>query len=40
MEYIEVVAVAGGANTVSVITEKLEVSDFRVGVVGANGVGS
>jgi hypothetical protein len=34
------VADAGAVNTVSAIKEKLEVSDFSVGVVGVNGVGS
>lgn len=34
----EVVVIAGAANTVSVITKKLEVFDFRVSVVGPNDV--
>jgi len=31
MKYVEVVADAGSADTVSAIAEKLEVSDFRFG---------
>ncbi len=34
MKYVEVVADAGSADTVSAIAEKHELSDFRIGVVG------
>ena len=38
MKYVEVVADAGNAATVSAIAEKHEVSDYRVGVVGEDGL--
>ena len=38
MKYIEVVADAGSADTVSAIAEKHEVADYRVGVVGEDGL--
>jgi uncharacterized hydrophobic protein (TIGR00341 family) len=38
MKYIEVVADSGSADTVSAIAEKHEVSDYRVGAVGEDGL--
>ncbi|MHB1085499.1 MAG: TIGR00341 family protein [Thiobacillus sp.] len=38
MKYVEVVADAGSTDTVSAIAEKHEVSDFRIGVVGEDGM--
>jgi len=38
MKYVEVVADAGSADTVSAIPENNAVADFRVGVVGDNGM--
>ncbi len=38
MKYIEVVADAGNADTVSAIAEKFEVSDYRAGIVGEDGL--
>lgn len=38
MKYLEVVADAGSADTVLAIAEKQEVSDFRLGVVGEDGL--
>lgn len=38
MKYVEVVTAAGSADTVSAIAEKLEASDFRLGVVGEDGM--
>lgn len=38
MKYIEVIADAGSADTVSAIAEKIGASDFRLGVVGPDGM--
>jgi uncharacterized hydrophobic protein (TIGR00341 family) len=38
MKYVEVVADAGSADTVSAIAEKHEVADYRVGAVGEDGL--
>ena len=38
MKYVEVVAEEGSANTVSAIAEKLDVSDFRLGEIGEDGM--
>jgi uncharacterized hydrophobic protein (TIGR00341 family) len=38
MKYVEVVAEGGSADTVSAISEKHEVSDYRAGVVGEDGL--
>jgi uncharacterized hydrophobic protein (TIGR00341 family) len=38
VKYIEVVADAGNADTISAIAEKLEAEDFRLGLVGEDGM--
>ena len=38
MKYVEVIADAGSVDTVSAIAEKHEVSDFRVGIAGEDGM--
>jgi len=38
MKYVEVVAEEGSADTVSATAEKLEVSDFRLGEIGGDGM--
>jgi uncharacterized hydrophobic protein (TIGR00341 family) len=38
MKYVEVVTDAGNADTVSAIAEKHEASDFRLGIVGGDGM--
>ena len=38
MKYVEVVANAGSSGTISAIAEKAKAQDFRLGVVGEDGM--
>ena len=38
MKYIKVSADAGSSDTIQAISEKVEVHDFRLGVVGEDGI--
>lgn len=38
MKYLEIIAEAGSANTVSAVADKVKAADFRLGAIGADGM--